>query len=37
MYSQIPSAELERLILSKEDIEIIDVREPAEFDMIRIP
>ena len=37
MYSEITANELERLIESGADIELVDVREKAEWDQIRIP
>ncbi len=37
MYQEITHKELESLVLNKEDIELIDVREQNEYDMIRIP
>lgn len=37
MYDEIDALELEKLIKSNKEIEIIDVREDEEWDMIRIP
>jgi adenylyltransferase/sulfurtransferase len=37
MYTEISALELPGIIQSKQDIEIIDVREQKEWDMVRLP
>jgi len=37
MYDEIDALELEKIIDSKSNIEIIDVREKYEWDIIKIP
>jgi rhodanese-related sulfurtransferase len=37
MYKEIDAVEFDSLLHTKDDIEIIDVREKSEWDMINIP